>query len=160
MAPLHRLLCVLFAPLVLGYAAADAMPEGSRQLLLTEALAKATLSTPYTPCPPTENMKGVQVACYNYAGSDPLGYMQRLDETLFTFAAFPDTFPGLEHTSLTPYTDYWVYLPEYSRFERSFDFGGGTYRIIYVPFEELSSTIAVLFTPAGRQVHLSGQPPI
>lgn len=142
----------LLALMCIGYAAADALPVGSRQLLLTQALAKATLSTPYEPCPPTQNMKGVQVACYNYGGQDPLGYMQRLDEILFTFSTFPDTFPGLEDSPLTPRTDYWIYLPEYSRFERSFDFAGGSYRIIYVPFESLSSNIAILFTPPSEQL--------
>lgn len=151
MTPLRNVSLTLLALMLGGYAVADALPEGSRQRLLTEALAKATLSTPYEPCPPVANMKGVQVACYNYAGREPLSFMSRIDEILFTFSTFPDTFPGLEDSPLTPRTDYWIYLPEFGRFERSFGFAGGTYRMIYVPFEGLSSNIAILFTPPGNR---------
>lgn len=137
---------------LVGYAHAEPMPEGSSQALLTEVLARHTLMTPHEPCPPAARQSGVQVVCANYTEHDPLGFMRRLDALLFSFALYPDTLPELAGLELVPRTDYWIYLPEYGRYERSFDFGGGAYRIIYVPYETLSSTITILYTPDDRQL--------
>ncbi len=124
------------------------MPEGSSQFALTQALAGQTQVTLSDACPPTQNLKGVQAVCENYEGINQLLYMQQLDEVLFTATAYPDTLPGMKDLTLEPRTPYWIYLPEYGRFERSFNFEGGIYRIIYVPFSELSSNLTILFTPA------------
>jgi hypothetical protein len=137
---------------LLGAAHADSMPEGSSQALLTEVLARHTLMTRYEPCPPAARQTGVQVVCANYSEYNPLGFMERVDALLFSFALYPDTLPELSGLELRPRTDYWIYLPEYGRYERSFDFGGGSYRIIYVPYETLSSTITILYTPDDRRL--------
>ncbi len=123
------------------------MPKGSPQRLLTEVLAEQTLVQPAKDCPPIQNLRGVQALCENYSGPDLLAYMQRLDGILFTFSTYPETLPQLGDLELEPRTDYWLYLPEYGRFERSFDFEGGSYRIIYVPFNELSSNLTILYIP-------------
>lgn len=140
--------CLLLLLLSAGYALADTMPQGSSQFALTRALAEQTQVTTAGPCPPTANLEGVQAACQNYEGVNQLLYMQQLDEVLFTANAFPDTVPELRNLKLEPRTPYWIYLPEYGRFERSFNFEGGIYRIIYVPFSELSSNVTILYTPA------------
>lgn len=143
---------VVLALALLGSVHADPMPEGSSQALLTEVLARHTLMTRYAPCPPAERQTGVQAVCANYTEYDPLGFMERVDALLFSFALAPDTLPELRGLELRPRTDYWIYLPEYGRYERSFDFGGGSYRIIYVPYGMLSSTITILYTPDDRHL--------
>ena len=141
-------ICLLLVLLSVSYALADAMPQDSSQFALTRILAEQTQVTTSAQCPPVENLEGVQAVCQNYEGFNQLLYMQQLDEVLFTASAYPDTVPGLKDLKLEPRTPYWIYLPEYNRFERSFDFEGGTYRIIYVPFSELSSNLTILYTPA------------
>lgn len=89
--------------------------------------------------------------CANYGERDPLGFMRRLDEVVYSFSVYPDTFPELAGINLTPRTDYWVYLPKYGRYERSFELDGSSYRVIYVPYVSLSSTITILYTPRKRQ---------
>lgn len=144
-------LCLLLLLLLsVSYALADAMPQDSSQFALTRALAAQTRATTSGQCPPVENLEGVQAVCQNYEGFNQLLYMQQLDEVLFTASAYPDTLPGLRNLRLEPRTPYWIYLPEYGRFERSFDFEGGIYRIIFVPFSELSSNLTILYTPALR----------
>lgn len=137
--------------IVAGYALADEMPAGSSQAALTEILVRETLMTPFKPCPPAQNQGDIQVVCANYGERDPLDFMRRLDEVVYSFSVYPDLFPELEGVDLTPRTSYWVYLPEYGRYERSFELDGGGYRIIYVPLESLSSTITIVYTPPQLQ---------
>jgi hypothetical protein len=136
---------------VASFGFADEMPLGSSQAVLTEVLARETLMTPYEPCPPAQNQRDIQVVCANYGERDPLDFMRRLDEVVYSFSVYPDIFPELAGVDLTPRTSYWVYLPEYGRYERSFELDGGSYRVIYVPLESLSSTITIVYTPHKRQ---------
>lgn len=141
----------VFLPLFVlaaSYAFADVMPEGSSQFVLAQALAARTQTTTTSRCPPARTLRGVQALCQNYEGRNLLLYMQRLDEVLFTQASYPDTMPELRELTLEPRTDYWIFRPEYGRYERTFDFRGGVYRIIYVPFNELSSNLTILYQPS------------
>lgn len=142
---------VLVGYVFAGYSFAAEMPAGSGQARLTAVLAEYSAMVAYEPCPPTRNEPDAQVICANYSGSNPLGFMQRLDEVLYTFSVYPDTLPEIQDLELTPNTDYWIYLPEFRRFERSFELGEGSYRIIYVPYESLSSTITIIYTPQNLQ---------
>ena len=147
-----RKIVTLCSWLVAGYALADEMTPGSSQSVLTEVLARDTLMVPHEPCPPAQNQRDIQVLCANYGERNPLDFMRRLDEVVYSFSVYPDIFPELAGIDLTPRTSYWIYLPEHGRYERSFDLNGGSYRIIYVPLESLSSTITIVYTPQKRQV--------
>ncbi len=140
---------------VSSYALADAMPEGSRQAILTQMLAEKTQMSLQENCPPATNTEGAQVACGHFEGHELLNFMTQLDAVVYTLSTYPATLPDLSGFELTARTNYWIYLPEFGRFERSFDFEGGSYRVIYVPFETLSSNVAVIYTPPNIQTHLT-----
>lgn len=139
--------CALFFLVLFSYASADPMPRGSSQFILAQALATHTQTTTVEDCPAARTPSGVQTLCQHYEGRNLLLYMQTLDEVLFTQASYPDTLPDLKGLRLEPRTDYWLYRPEQNRYERTFDFRGGVYRIVYAPFNELGSNLTILFRP-------------
>lgn len=136
---------------VVGVGYADPLTPSSSASLFTQVIVRETLMKLAQDCPPALNQKGLEVACAHYEGRDPLTFMRRLDEVLYSFSVYPDTFPELAGLELTPRTPYWIFLPEYGRYERSFDLDGGSYRIIYVPLGMLSSNITVVYTPKRIQ---------
>jgi len=88
--------------MVAGYGLADEMRPGSSQAVLINVLVRETPMTLYEPCPPAEKQRDVEVVCANYGERDPLGFMRRLDEVVYSFSVYPDTFPELAGVDLTP----------------------------------------------------------
>jgi hypothetical protein len=123
---------------------AEPMPEGSRQAALTDAIVEAVFGLEYTTCPPEQDLPSIQVACITNR-HHVSGFYAFLDRRLIPTPGAE--YPELKDFKLTPQSDDWIYHADSNRYERSFAFEDGIYRIIYAPNEDRTGDMTIFYTP-------------